>query len=85
MKNNESKSLPYRVSPLRAAGLDAKWSKTSTGRPVIVARDPNSSNAHQRDIWWTVDSMMWGAIEKYGIIDGFNSATLLGGVFSISD
>ena len=83
MKNIITKETPYRVGPLREAGLEAKWSKDGSGQPLIVARDPNAKSTHQRRSWWIVDVQMWGTMKKHGIIDGFNSATLLGNVFYI--
>ena len=80
MKHIITKETPYRVSTLREAGLEAKWSKSETGRPMMVARDPNAKSSHQRDVWWLVDDKMWGTM-KNGIVKGFNSATLLGNVF----
>tara|TARA_R110000772_G_scaffold39058_4_gene92051 strand:- start:5725 stop:5976 length:252 start_codon:yes stop_codon:yes gene_type:complete len=81
MKNIITNETPYRVSTLRESGLEAKWSKSETGRPMMVARDPNAKSSHQRNTWWIVDDPMWGTMKKHGIIDGFNSATLLGNVF----
>tara|TARA_R110000803_G_C11831745_1_gene303389 strand:+ start:52 stop:372 length:321 start_codon:yes stop_codon:yes gene_type:complete len=83
MRNIITKETPYRVGPLRTAGLEAKWSKSSSGEPYIVVRNPSAKSEHQRTFWWAVDVPMWNRMKKHGIIDGFNSATLLGDVFHI--
>lgn len=61
-KKTEAGSVPgsgfieviYRVGTFRAAGLQAKWSKTRQGRPVIVAND--AKHSHQ---WYAItDSVL---------------------------
>lgn len=74
---------PYQVKTLRDAGLEAKWSKTPTGAPIIVARNPNSKLAHQREKWWFITARAWKVMSEVGIIEGFDRETLLGDVFSI--
>lgn len=69
---------------MRAAGLEARWSRTKLGAPMIVAREPKSKLAHQRLRWWAVDVNMWRTMQKEGIVEGFHRATLLGDVFSVS-
>jgi hypothetical protein len=76
-------ALQYRVGTLRESGLEAKWGKTREGAPIIYARDPKAEHEHQRTAWWAVDRGMWKQMEKQGIREGFNSATLLGEIFSI--
>ena len=76
--------MEYKVSTLRDAGLDAKWSKTKRGAPILVARNPAANSEHQKHRWWFVDASMWDQMLANGIIDGFNGATVLGGCFSIS-
>lgn len=73
----------YSVKTLRAAGLEARWTRTSRGAPIIVARYPEADFPHQRETWWTVDAAMWEAAEKEGIIHAFVMHTLLGEFFSI--
>jgi len=75
--------MNYNVKTLRSAGLEAKWTKTRRGAPIMVARDPNSDQQHQRSRWWYVDRMMWELMQKLGVREGFDSATLLGDLFSI--
>ena len=83
MNNTITKQTPYRVGPLREAGLEAKWSKSYGGEPYILVRDPSAKSEHQREKWWAVDDRMWDGMKARGIIEGFDSATLLGDVFYI--
>ena len=73
----------YRVGTLRDAGLEARWSRTSSGAPILVARNPNASSKHQRERWWTVDRNMWKRMEETGVIEGFDCCTLLGDFFFV--
>ena len=75
--------MKYSVKPLREAGLEAKWSKTPTGSPIIIARNPTAELKHQKEKWWYVDVRMWEVMLKEGIKPGFNLATLIGDIFSI--
>lgn len=74
--------LTYTVETLREAGLEAKWSKTSRGRPILVARWPAAKSRHQRESWWAVDAQMFESMKRSGVIDGFDGATMLGDLFS---
>jgi hypothetical protein len=76
--------LSYRVGTFREAGLQARWSKTRRGGPIIVARDPKAQQAHQRDRWWVVDQRMWSLMQSEGVLAGFDGSTLLGDIFSIN-
>ena len=73
----------YTVGTLRAAGLEARWSRTRRGAPIIAARDPHGRERHQRETWWIVDRWMWEAMAREGVRGGFDSATLLGDIFSV--
>jgi hypothetical protein len=75
----ETKPLLYRVGTLRDAGLEARWSKTRSGRPTLVARHPLST----RKNWWVVDSGMWRQMNKHGVMEGFEGLTMLGDIFSV--
>jgi len=75
--------MTYTVKTLRAAGLEARWSRNSAGAPIIVARDPKAEHRHQRETWWMVDAGMWKEMEKEGIKKTFDQFTLLGDVFSV--
>jgi len=76
-------TLLYRVSTFRQAGLEAKWSKTRQGEPYIAVRNPESKEAHQRERWWVCNQNMFDLMQKYGVAEGFDSATLLGDIFSL--
>lgn len=76
-------TLPYRVSTFRQAGLEAKWSKTRRGQPYIAVRNPGSELSHQREKWWACDQNMFDLMQECGIVEGFDSATLLGDIFSL--
>lgn len=73
----------YKVATFRAAGLEAKWTRTSQGSPIIVARNPAAKLEHQRKTWWTIDRYTWVRMQKEGIVEAFECCTLLGDVFSI--
>ena len=73
-------NIEYKVGPLRAAGLEAKWGRTRNGAPIILARWPDGRE-HQRNTWWCVDQSVWSSIKRDGVIKGFDNATLLGDVF----
>lgn len=74
--------MEYRVKTLRDAGLEAKWGKTRQGAPMMFARNPNGA-PHQRNSWWAVDSNMWDAMKRNGVLEGFHNATLLADFFSV--
>lgn len=76
--------LNYSVKTLREAGLEAKWSRNRRGAPIIVARNPKATNKHQRETYWYVSKDMWAAMERDGILNGFDQFTLLGDIFSVS-
>lgn len=76
--------MKYQVKTFRDAGLECKWGKVNQGRPAIFVRDPNAKTKHQREKWWVCDKPMWDAMHKLGIIEGFNSATVFGDIFSVS-
>lgn len=75
--------MKYRVGTFREAGLEARWTKTFEGKPFILVRDPNASFAHQRDMWWCCDPAMVKLMEREGVREGFNCATILGDLFSL--
>lgn len=80
MKND---NIQYNVSSFRSAGLEAKWGRARNGAPFIFARDPEAKRPHQRETWWLVDGADFKRMQKVGIREGFNEATLLADVFSI--
>jgi len=75
--------LQYRVGDLRKAGLDAKWGRQRNGGPILLARDPNASQPHQRDTWWKVGRDMFEAMKEQGVREAFDGHTILGKYFSI--
>lgn len=75
--------MKYNVGTLPAAGLEARWSRTPTGGPIIVARDPAAASPHQRTKWWWVDRSMWDLMKVEGVREGFDGATVLGNIFSV--
>ena len=75
--------MRYVVATFRDAGLEAKWGKTRSGRPAIFVRNPNASHKHQRTTWYLVTAGMFKHMEDEGIIEGYNTSTLLADVFSI--
>lgn len=83
LEENERLTMKYSVKTLRAAGLEARWTRTSAGAPIIVCRDPKSAMAHARKTWWTVGQKMWDAMLKDGIVDAFNNHVFIGDIFSI--
>ncbi len=76
--------MKYSVKDFRAAGLEAKWGKTSRGAPFIFARDPKATTKHQREKWWLIDGAAFKTMQEVGIREGFNQHTLLGDFFSIA-
>lgn len=80
-------SLRYRVATLTAAGLKAKWGKTSGGAPILLARDPSrEAKKHQRENWWYVTNGMWQRMQESGNIrEAFSDYTLLGDIFFVKD
>jgi hypothetical protein len=72
------------VKTFRDAGLECHWSRTATGAPCMVVRDPNGKLHHQRKVWWMVTKDLWNAMQKDGIKEAFHSFTLLGDIFYCS-
>lgn len=79
MPNYEVKNT---VACYRAAGLEARWGHRD-GTPFMFLRNPNSERAHQRETWWLVNKQMFEAMQRDGIVEGFNNNTLIGDVFSV--
>jgi hypothetical protein len=75
--------MKYNVTTFRSAGLEAKWSRTSKGAPIIVVRNPAATLEHQRTRWWFADQRLWNDAAKVGIVEAFDRHTLLGDVFAI--
>ena len=75
--------IKYSVKTLRAAGLEAKWSKLRSGAPIIICRNPSAKLEHQRKTWWHIDAKLWAQMGKLGIVEAFDNITLLGDIFSL--
>ncbi len=75
--------MKHRVGTYREAGREARWSKTRSGTPMILIRDPNGADEHQRKKWWLVNDSMFQDMKKIGIREAFDSHTILGAIFSI--
>jgi hypothetical protein len=69
--------LLYRVGTLRHAGLLAKWSRTRSGAPIIVARKSDATP------WYAVTDRMWKRAAEVGIAQAFDEHTALARYFSI--
>lgn len=80
---NTTQPLKLSVKTFRAAGLEARWTKTRRGAPAILARDPQGRCPHQRTTWWLVTAALWDDAHKLGLREAFNNHTLLGDVFSV--
>lgn len=76
-------AIKYQVGPLRAAGLEAKWAKTDTGAPIIVARWPGATQLHQRAKWHYVDASMFRSMQQDGIVEAYDGHTMLSDIFGI--
>lgn len=68
----------YNVATIRAAGLEAKWSRNQKGAPIIVARIPSG-----KPTWFFFSSAIWKDAQREGIFAAFARHTLLGEIFSL--
>jgi len=68
--------MNYNVATIRKAGLEARWTRTRIGSPIISARLPNEK-------WYVIDKSMWESAAKVGILEAFKNHTALGDFFSI--
>jgi len=69
--------MKYNVGTIRETGLQARWTKTRGGAPIIVARVDDGSP------WYAIDKFMWEDAKSYGIREAFESHTVLGDIFGI--
>lgn len=67
--------MKYSVQTIRAAGLQARWTRTRRGAPII------SANAGKG--WYVVSNDMWTAMKSEGVKPAFERFTLLGDIFSV--
>lgn len=75
--------MKYSVKTIRHAGLEARWTRTRNGAPIMVTRNPNSEFKHQRERWWYVDKPMWDDMSSVGVAEAFDRHTLLGDIFCL--
>lgn len=71
--------MKYNVATIREAGLDARWTKTINGAPIIAARDPEVGGGR----WYVVCRDMWDRAKAVGIREAFVERCTLGEFFSI--
>jgi hypothetical protein len=71
--------LRYTVGTVRAAGLDARWTKTNAGAPIIAARRADVGGG----MWYVLDREIWGSAQKVGLATAFEQHCALGKYFSI--
>lgn len=76
-----TRPMAYRVGALRSAGLEARWTRTAAGAPIIAARDPHAPTGLERDTWWLVDRELWGDMQASGARQALGEHTELA-VFS---
>ncbi len=65
------------VKTIREQGLEARWTKTRTGAPVVVIRKPDTNT------WYAITSHMWKKAETVGIVKAFDESLLTADFFSI--
>lgn len=68
--------MKYTVSTIRSAGLEARWTRTRVGAPIIAAREPGK-------LWYVIGRDMWEAMKTGGVNEVFKQYTLLGDIFSV--
>ena len=68
--------MNYNIKTIRNAGLEAKWTRTRNGAPIIAGRLDKGS-------WYVIDNSMWESAKKIGILEAFKNHTALGKFFSI--
>lgn len=67
------------VHTFRDAGVEARWGKNRSRRPILLVRLPNDAT------WWLLTKGMWQAIENgQPVKDVVYDHTVLGKFFSIS-
>lgn len=66
------------VKAIREQGLEAKWTKTRTGRPAIVVRKPDTRT------WYWLTDHMWKRAAIVGLVSAFEETMLTADFFSVS-
>ena len=69
--------MKYSVKTFRDAGLEARWTRTRNGAPIIAARKLG-------DTYYVVCADMWKAMQTEGVFPAFDRYTVLGKYFSIA-
>ena len=69
--------IKYRVKTFGDAGLEAHWKKTVAGDSYIAVRKPGKKR------WWSCGREMFAAMQREGVVAGFESHTATGDIFSI--
>jgi hypothetical protein len=69
--------MKYTVATIRSAGLQARWTRTRAGAPIIAARFSAGTT------WFVIGKQMWDAMKAEGIKEAFDRFTLLGDIFSV--
>jgi len=69
--------MKYILKTFREAGLEAKWNKTAEGEKFITVRKPKEKT------WWVCDRQMFKTMHREGVMQGFETHTVLGDIFSI--
>ena len=70
--------MKYSVKEIRKLGYEARWTRTRSGAPIIVARKPGGSGT-----WFAIDKNLWDAAKTMGFDAAFESHTMLGDIFSV--
>lgn len=69
--------MEYNVQTVRAAGLQARWTRTRSGAPIIAAR------LNDNDTWYVIHDSMWREAQNIGLLEAFKGYTALGEFFSV--
>ena len=67
----------YTVGAIRAAGLEARWSRTRAGAPILTARHAGETT------WWIMSGRTYERAKIVGWAKAFNEATCLSRYFSV--
>jgi len=57
--------MKYQVTPIRAAGLLARWTKAASGAPYIEAR------THDAGLWKPIDVDVWTRAKEIGLLEAY--------------
>jgi hypothetical protein len=68
--------MRYIIQTFKDAGLQARWTRTRTGAPIISAKAEDGN-------WYVVDARCWEQAQKIGLKEAFENYNALGKYFSI--